>query len=61
MAPPVWSNHMKPRRGEGQHHLSPAVGKLRKSVKEQDARPALPLEARLQHMHPETVDVIDEA
>ena len=61
VAPPVWSDHMKPRQGEGKHYFSPAVGKLGKSVKKQDTRPALRLEARLQHMHSETVDVFDEA
>jgi hypothetical protein len=30
-------------------------------MKEQDTRPALRLEARLQHMHSETVDVVDKA
>jgi hypothetical protein len=52
---------MKPRRGDGQHHLSPAVGELRESVKEQDTGSILELEARLEHMHPKTVDVIYKA
>ena len=52
---------MKPRRGEGQHQLSPAVGELRESVKENDAVPVICLEGRLKDMNPKTVDVIDEA
>jgi hypothetical protein len=52
---------MKPRRGDRRHHLSPTVGELRKSVKEQDTGSVLHFEARFEHMHPEAVDVIDEA
>jgi hypothetical protein len=46
--------------GDGQHHLSPAIRELWKSVKEQNARTTLDLEACLKDVHPETVDIIDE-
>ena len=47
--------------GKRQHHLAPAIGKLRKAVQQQEARAAACLEAGLQHVHGEAVDVLDGA
>ena len=57
----IWSDDVKPRRGDRQHHLSPAVRELRKTVNEKDGGPIPDLEAPLEHVHPEAVDVVDEA
>jgi hypothetical protein len=52
--------------GERKHYLSPAVGELGEAVKEQEERARIdPLrsifEACFQDVHPEAVDVLDEA
>src|SRR5579864_6939538 len=52
---------MKPGRGDWQHYLPPTVSEFGESVKEHDAGAILRLETRFEHMHPETVDIIDEA
>ena len=52
---------MKPGRGEGQHHLSPAIGQFREAVEEQDAGAVLALEASLQQVHGEAIAVGHEA
>ena len=51
---------MKPGLGQGQHHFAPAVGEFRKAVQQQHARPIGGLEAGLEQVHPEAVDVVDE-
>ena len=57
----VGGDHVKPGRRDRQHHLPPAVRELREAVQEQDAWPVPALEARLQDVHRETVDVVHEA
>src|SRR5262245_32574245 len=57
----IGSHHVITRCGQRQHHFAPAVGQLGKTVQQQEAGTARPLESRLQHVNPETVDVIDEA
>ena len=65
VAPLVRRDHVKPRLCERQHHLSPAVRELWEAVQQQDAGPVAgrnaAVEAGLQHMHAEAVDVVDEA
>jgi hypothetical protein len=61
VASPVRSNYVKPGLGDRQHYLSPAIRELRKSVKQHNAGPVLHLEARLEDMHSETVNIVDEA
>ncbi len=57
----VGGDDMKALRRQRQHHLAPAVGQLREAVQQQEAGPAFGLEARLQDVHPQAVDVVDEA
>ena len=56
----VRRDHVIAGRRQRQHHLAPAVGELREAVQQQQAGPAR-LEAGLQHVHREAVDVVDEA
>ncbi len=44
-----------------QHHFAPTVRKLRKAMQQQHARSSRRLVARLQDVHPQTVDVVDKA
>src|SRR5438270_13322717 len=57
----VRRNHVEASGCERQHHLAPAVGKLGKAVQQQDAWPSRLLVARLEHMHREAIDVLNEA
>ena len=48
------------RGGQGRHHLAPAISEVGKTMKQQHQRPARRLEARLQDVHGQAVDVRDE-
>ena len=49
------------RRRERPHHLAPGIGELGKAVQQEQQGPAALLVARLQHMHPQAIDAVDEA
>jgi hypothetical protein len=57
----VGRDNMEPRRGERQHHLAPRIGDLREAVQQQNERPVRSREAGLKHMHPQAIDLCDEA
>src|SRR5258706_16158508 len=61
VASPVRSDYVKPSSGERQHRLSPAIRELRKSVKEHNTGPVFHVEARLEDVHSEAVNVVREA
>jgi hypothetical protein len=46
--------------GERHHHLSPAVGQLRKAVQEEDAGPRASVEPGFQDVNPDAVDVVHD-
>ncbi len=56
----VRGDHIITRGGHGRHHLAPAVSEVRKTMKHQHQRPARRLEARLEDVHGQAVDVGDE-
>ncbi len=51
----VGRDHVVAGRGQRRHHLTPAVGELRKTVQQQHDRPVASLVARFQDMHGEAV------
>src|SRR5208282_4735411 len=57
----VGGDDVEPLRRERQHDLPPGVGKLRKAVEEQDQGPPHGLEAGLQHVYAQPVDIGHEA
>ena len=56
----VRGDHIITRGGHGRHHLAPAIGKVRKTMKHQHQRPARRLKACLQDVHRQAIDVRDE-
>src|SRR5436305_7809750 len=61
VASPVRSNHVESGVGDRQHHFSPAVRELRKSVQEYDAGTSIGLEACLQDKHRDAVDICNKS
>ena len=61
IAPLIGGDDVIARRRDRQHHLAPAVGELREAVQQQNTRAVLSFESRLQHVHGEAVDAVDEA
>jgi hypothetical protein len=60
VAPLVGGDDVIARRRQRQHDLPPAISKLGEAVEKQDARPAFRFETRLQHVHREPVDGVDD-
>ena len=60
VSPEVGGNHVIARRGQRHHHVSPAVGELRKPVEQQKGRPVPAFETGLERVDREPVDVAHE-
>src|SRR5262249_3365802 len=53
----VRSHHVIARCGERQHYFPPAISQLRKTMQQENRRPARHLETRFEHVHRKSVDV----